>query len=93
MAETGTGAVIAAFTWLCAWESEYLEARDAQAYDRVLVAEDALHSWADFTPYPPSSRDAWSENVLAPLDFDNPSGVRADRPQACAQAGIDAVTE
>ena len=46
MTETGAGTVIAAFTWLCAWESEYVNARDVQAYDRVLVAEQALRSWA-----------------------------------------------
>jgi hypothetical protein len=93
MVETGVGAVIASFTWLCAWESEYLGAKDAQAYDRVLVAEEALHSWRDITPYPPVDFDGWSGNVLTPLEFDDPSGVRADRPQACAQAGINNVTQ
>lgn len=79
MVENGAGAVIASFTWLCAWESEYLGARIAQADDRVLVAEEALHSWGGMTPFPPP-------------DFDNPAGVRADRPQVCTQAGIDNVT-
>lgn len=86
--ETGVGAVIADFTWLCAWETEYLDARDTKAYDRVLVAEDALRSWKDLTPFDPQSFDGWATNVLAPLGFDDPSGVRADRPEACAQAGI-----
>ena len=84
MAETGTGAVIADFTWLCAWETEYLTAKDANAYERVLIAERALNAWADFTPFPRESQDAWTVNVLAPVGFDDPSGVRADRPNACA---------
>jgi hypothetical protein len=88
MAETGTGAVIADFTWLCAWETEYLTAKDANAYGRVLIAERALNAWADFTPFPRESQDAWAASVLAPVGFDDPSGVRADRPNACAQAGI-----
>lgn len=93
MVENGAGAVIASFTWLCFWESEYLGARKAQADDRVLVAEEALHSWRGITPFPPPDFDSWSGNVLTPLDFDNPAGVRADRPQVCAQAGIDNVTQ
>lgn len=93
MVETGVGAVIADFTWLCAWETEYLDARDTKAYDRVLVAENALRSWEQLTPFDPQSFDGWATNVLAPLDFDDPSGVRADRPEACAQAGIDGVTQ
>lgn len=87
-AETGAGAVIASFTWLCAWEVEYLEARDEDAHDRVLAAEEALRSWGEFMPYPPVDFEQWSANVLAPLDFDDPSGVRTDQPQACSQAGI-----
>ena len=85
MAETGTGAVIADFTWLCAWETEYLTAKDANAYERVLIAERALNAWADFTPFPAKPQDAWTVKLLAPVGFDDPSGVRADRPNACAR--------
>lgn len=88
VAETGIGTGIAAFTWLCIWESEYLDARDSDAFERVLDAEQALQSWRDFTPYPAEDLEAWAQNVLTPLQFDDPSGVRADRVQACAQAGI-----
>ncbi|NYI59895.1 HAAS signaling domain-containing protein [Cellulomonas soli] len=88
VAETGIGAVVADFTWLCIWESEYLDAYDADAFERVLDAEQALRSWGDFTPLPPEDFEGWSRNVLTPLQFDDPSGVRADRLQACNQAGI-----
>lgn len=88
VSETGIGTVIADFTWLCLWETEYLDAYDSEAFERLLDAEQALRSWRDLTPYPPEDVEAWAQNVLTPLEVDDPSGVRADRQQACQQAGI-----
>ena len=86
--ETGGGAVVAEFTWLCFWETEYLDAHDADAFERVLDAEEALRSWLDHTSLPPESAQEWAQAVLVPLSYDNPSGVRDDQPQVCLQADL-----
>ncbi|WP_250445928.1 hypothetical protein [Actinotalea sp. C106] len=87
--EVGAGATTAHFTWLCAWEVEYLTAFYADDHPRVLVAEDMLRAFPDVVP--PSWTDTatvWAPMVTGPLDFADPSGVEKDVRGTCMQAGI-----
>lgn len=88
--ETGRGTNTAYFTWLCAWESEYLAAVEAEDFDRVIVAEEMIVAWMDMPVHqePDEPLTGWEGSVVEPMRFGDPSGVRADRPATCMHAGI-----
>jgi hypothetical protein len=91
MMESRAGANIAHFTWLCAWESEYLLAVDAADDRRQVAAETMIASWAesDFSAAMGDTEGGWVTNVVAPMRINDPSGVKQDRIHACAAAGIN----
>lgn len=81
--EAGAGRWTARFTWLCAWELEYLAAFEAGAMDRRVAAEAALDSFAEADYLP-----GWGEAVLGAMHFGDDSKVKADAPLTCEQAQI-----
>lgn len=85
--QSGAGATIAHFTWLCAWEAEYLTATDAENAQRQVAAETMLAQWPSLSPVD-DPEGGWARNVLEPLSFGDWSGLQSDFPQTCAQAGI-----
>tara|TARA_R110002051_G_scaffold166383_1_gene237200 strand:- start:2755 stop:3594 length:840 start_codon:yes stop_codon:yes gene_type:complete len=89
--QSGLGATVAHFTWLCAWEAEYLSAASEDDAERQVAAETTLELWPSYGYV--SDRDAgWASNVLEPLSFGDATGLQKDFPQTCAQAGILNVT-
>ena len=89
--EAGAGKVVAHFTWLCAWESEYLSAISAKDAERQVAAESMLIKWSTSPFYLDVMSDpdkGWVTNVINPMKFGDASGVKQDRPQTCAQASI-----
>lgn len=89
--QSGAGATVAHFTWLCAWEAEYLGAAGDDDAERLVAAEAMLTQWPsyDFVSDPDGG---WAANVLEPLSFGDTTGLQKDFPQTCAQAGILNVT-
>jgi hypothetical protein len=88
--ESGAGGTIAHFSWLCAWESEYLAAVTAGDDRRLVAAESMITSWSTSGFYlaMDDTERAWVGNVVAPMRIGDSTGVRQDRTQTCAQAGI-----
>ncbi|WP_199280102.1 hypothetical protein [Salinibacterium sp. CAN_S4] len=89
MLESGAGTNVARFTWLCAWEDEYVDAEDAGADERKVAAADQLEWWSAqpfLSQWDPGG--GWTRNVILPMRFDDSSGIRADFPNSCAQAFI-----
>ena len=85
--ETGAGANVAHFTWLCAWEAEYLTAVSSNNAQRQVNAEAMLTKWPGFG-YVDDPASGWTQNVLTPMRFGDTSGVKTDFPQTCSQAAI-----
>lgn len=85
--QSGAGANVAYFTWLCAWEAEYLNAVDAENAQRQVAAETMLAQRPGLGPVD-DPQEGWAETVLEPLSFGDRSGLHSDFPQTCAQAGI-----
>lgn len=85
--ETGAGANVAHFTWLCAWEGEYLTAVSSNDAQRQVSAEAMLTKWPQFG-YVGDPSGGWTQNVLTLMSFGDASGVKLDFPQTCAQAAI-----
>ncbi|MCI4658284.1 hypothetical protein [Cryobacterium zhongshanensis] len=89
--ESGAGTVVAHFTWLCAWESEYLIAMSKKDAERQVAAESMITKWSTSAFYLNVISDpdkGWTTSVINPMKFGDPSGVRQDRPRTCAQASI-----
>lgn len=90
--EAGGGTMTADFTWLCAWEVEYLSARKAKNADRQVTAERMIRWWPT-SPSLKSEMDVesiagWTRNVIDPMSFNDPSGVQGDVSSTCATASI-----
>jgi len=85
--QSGLGANLAYFAWLCAWEAEYLSASSEDDAERQVAAELMLEQWPSYD-YVSDSEDGWTKNVLESLSFGDPSGLQKDFPQTCSQAGI-----
>ena len=85
--QSGLGANLAHFAWLCAWEAEYLSASSEDDAERQVAAELMLEQWPSYD-YVSDSGDGWTKNVLEPLRFGDPTGLQKDFPQTCSQAGI-----
>ncbi|MFC5931170.1 hypothetical protein D6T64_13380 [Cryobacterium melibiosiphilum] len=89
MMQSGAGNVVAHYTWLCAWESEYLTSMAEKDAQRQVAAEAMLTKWSTSEFYIASDPNrGWVETVLDPVRFGDPSGVARDQPQSCSQAGI-----
>lgn len=87
--EFGAGSVTAHFTWLCAWEAEYLDAVKAKSTQRKVAAERMLIWWGDSAWWHSADPDhGWNLNVIDPMKMGDSSGVRSDEQESCAQAGI-----
>lgn len=87
--ETGAGAVVANFTWLCAWEAEYLDAVDSGDDRRQVEAESMITAWSTSDFFRTiSGGDGWVKSVVNPMKFGKSSGVKSDFPSTCAQASI-----
>ncbi|GHD80862.1 hypothetical protein CLV85_0507 [Salinibacterium amurskyense] len=89
--QSGAGATVAHFTWLCAWEAEYLTAADDEDAERQVAAEAMLTQWPSYG-FVSDPDGGWAANVLEPLSFGDTAGLQKDFPQTCAQAGILNVT-
>lgn len=90
--ESGGGTNLAYFTWLCAWESEYLAAHEESADERRVAAEAMITQWPTMA-FGEEAVDwtGWVQNVVDPMKFGKPTGVKADRLQSCRQAAISVV--
>ena len=89
--ENGAGTNTAHFTWLCAWESEYLDAMSVGDKQRQVAAEAMLETWISDPAYLGYEIDAdlaWSPTILGPMRLGDPSSIETDRVQSCYQAGI-----
>lgn len=90
LASNAVGSSIAHYTWLCAWETDYLDAFEQDDLERRAVAEVMINRWTE-TDYYATIVDpdqAWIKNVTDPMSFGKSSGVKADRGQNCVAAGI-----
>jgi hypothetical protein len=86
---SGAGTHLAHFTWLCAWESEYLAAFEDKDFKRIVEAESMLAGWVETEWHREFDQGgAWAEAVINPMKFGDPSGIRRDRASVCAQASI-----
>jgi len=87
--ESGAGYTIAHFTWLCAWETEYVTAFDGGDARRIVAAEAALKKFPETAFYEDWDSDgAWYKVVVLPIALGDSSGAKADRFESCFQAGI-----
>jgi hypothetical protein len=91
MAESGAGRNVPHFTWLCAWESEYLTAIAEKDAERQVEAEWMLTKWSTGSFYLTVMSDPSKgrvRTVLDPMRYGDPSGVNRNKPQTCPQAFI-----
>lgn len=85
--EQGAARNQAWFTWLCAWETEYLAAFNSDSA-RQARAETMVEDWAKMGFYLNVIVDperGWVSNVIEPMRLGDPTGVRADHRQLCDQ--------
>jgi hypothetical protein len=85
--EACAGAVTAQFTWLCAWESEYISAEDHAADARLVTALATLEDFAS-SDFAQTWSPDWRDVVVGPLRLDDSSMLRAGFADVCLQAGI-----
>lgn len=88
--ETVGGGTIAQYTWLCAWESEYLHALKDGNSSRQRAAEEMISSWAKSNFYL-SLNDpdvSFLTDVIAPMEVGDSAGVQADLITSCRIAGL-----
>ncbi|GIG22598.1 hypothetical protein Cch01nite_33220 [Cellulomonas chitinilytica] len=86
--EQGAGRNVANFTWLCAWEDEYLTAESSDDARRVAHAAEMLEAWATGPFYTQVMSDpdhGWVSNVLVPMRQGDSSGIEADHQQLCRE--------
>ena len=87
--QSGAGSVVAHYTWLCAWESEYLTSMAEEDAQRQVAAEAMLTRWSTSEFYIASDPNrGWVASVLDPVRVGDFSGVARDQPESCSQAGI-----
>lgn len=85
--EAGAARNQANFTWLCAWEKEYMAADLAKDPARVTAAAAKLEWWATGPFYTQVMSDpdrGWVSNVLGPMRLGDSSGILADYRQMCS---------
>lgn len=87
--QAGAGANVAQFTYLCAWEAEYISAEQANDAKRLTAALSTLEDFAEGPFMSAVSPDGgWKQNVISALTFADSSGLRLDFPGTCQGAGI-----
>jgi hypothetical protein len=87
--EFGAGADVAHFTWLCAWETEYLADLNDKNVPRRVTAEHMLEWWGNSAwEHAADPSHGWTENVIEPLRLGLTSGLKTDVQDSCLQAGI-----
>ncbi|WP_411698293.1 hypothetical protein [Conyzicola sp.] len=91
--ERGAGAGLVSWTWLCATETELLDAIDEGDDARTDESFAQLEAWMAL---PPEVRvleglDAFRSVVIDPAREGDTTGLEADRQSWCAQAPFDAV--
>ena len=85
--EVGAARNQAWYTWLCAWEHEYLTATDSGDGARGAQAAAMVEWWATgpfYTDFVSDPDRGWVTNVVEPLRAGDSSGVRADYHQTCS---------
>lgn len=87
--QAGLGASVAQFTYLCAWEAEYISAEQVDDARLLTTALAALEDFADRPFMSTTSPDGeWKRRVIGPLTFADSTGLRRDFPGTCEKAGI-----
>ena len=88
--ETVGGGSIAQYTWLCAWESEYLHALKDGNANRQQAAEEMIESWSKSSFYLTLNDPdvSFLTDVVAPMKVGDSAGVQADLYTTCATAGL-----
>jgi hypothetical protein len=84
--EAGIGRNQVWFTWLCAWEGEYLSSLRAGDDEATKKAARQVERWAEMKFYRTVVDDpsgAWRRNVLVPLRAGSGSGVRQEFDSMC----------
>jgi hypothetical protein len=87
--EFGGGSDTAHFTWLCAWETEYLADVKDRNVSRRVTAENMLIWWGNSAWWRIADpTHGWNQNVVDPMKLGITTGVRDDVNESCMQAGI-----
>lgn len=84
------GGTIAHFTWLCAWENEYLYALADGNTDRQIAAEKMITTWieSDFYLTLSDPEGNFLSQVIAPMQVGNSAGVTDNMRSSCTIAGL-----
>jgi hypothetical protein len=88
--ETIGGGSLAHFTWLCAWENEYIYALADGNQDRQIAAEKMITTWitSDFYLTLSDPDGNFLTNVIAPMQVGDSSGVQDNLRTSCMIAGL-----
>lgn len=86
LSEVGRAPVAAAFYWMCAWESEYLEAEDRGDAKAGALALDSLSSFGDLPIVKEHFRDvsAWTQDVVTRSRDGDSSILRESFSSGCS---------
>jgi hypothetical protein len=82
----GMGKVVVAWTWLCAWETEYIDALDADDEDRAESAIAMIGKWRSLPEkdlYLADPNEDWEKVVLQPALLGDPSAIKNDLVNTC----------
>lgn len=85
--EAGNARNMARYTWLCAWEGEYLDAYASGDADRRSAAESMISAWMQTDFYRNvivDPEEGWRANVVEPMLQGDPGGVGADHASMCS---------
>jgi hypothetical protein len=87
--EGGGGAWSARYTWLCAWEWEYLNATTVDDAERKTAAIEAFEFWIDSDFWSAVDPEGWwGESMMASLEEKRLRTFKTYFAQNCMQAGI-----
>lgn len=84
--QEGAGRNQAWFTWLCAWEGEYLDALADGDVQRLAESESMIAAWAEMPFYRDvvdDSSGGWVSNVVEPMRRGDPDGVKFEHRSMC----------
>ncbi|NEM92492.1 hypothetical protein [Galbitalea soli] len=86
--EAGGARNVVWYTWLCAWESSYLDSFAAGDKAKTALAESMLERWATMDFYQNVEDDpekGFITHVLDPMKLGDPSGVKQDYQSLCGE--------
>lgn len=88
--DTIGGGSIAQYTWLCAWENEYLYAVADANTGRQIAAEKMISTWVKSDFYLTLSDPDFNfvTQVIAPMQVGDTTGVTANMHTSCMIAGL-----